>query len=346
MFNKELSYKELKNLNRSIYLYLHCGYNFDKVLHAISKQKGLNRKVRKFINESIYSLHSGKSIYLSFKSTKKIPSYMLNILKVGEETGRLEETFKELWNYYSWKNKSKKEMINAISYPVTILILSLVISFLVIMYFIPQIYGLMQNISVESTKSINRIMELNRVLKNYGIYIAIVSAIILVFAVYLFTNNKKIKYIILNKTPLLNSIYLDSFSMNFFNSLYVTLCNGITLKEGIEINKLVQKDYIISGKLDRVTEDIENGKSLFTSLDSSELFNTEDLNLLLTGEESGQLEETFKNIAFLKEEQLKSNINMILKGIQPLMIILLGLVIFNIIYSTIIPVIDMMEKIQ
>lgn len=346
MFRRELSYKELETLNRTLYFYSRSGYSFEKSLRIIKEKRGFSINIKSVVKNMLKEINKGKSIYASFSTTNKIPNYMLNIIRVGEETGRLENSFKELWKYYSWRRKSKKELMDNIAYPISILILSISLFLVIILYFIPEISGLMESISNGANSSINKMMSINKILRNYGHYIAFGFFSLIIVIIYFINNNKKFLYIILNKTPIIKSLYLKSFNINFFNSIYVIISNGINLTEGLNILISAEKNYFIEQKLSIAVEEIKKGSSLFKALDNTKLFSEEDLGFIITGEESGELEENFKTIAKLKEEEFKSDINIILKCIQPIMIITLGFMIFNIIYSSVIPVIDMMGKIQ
>lgn len=346
LFRKELSYKELEILNRTLYFYSKSGYSFEKSLIVIKGKIGFSHNIKFVLKNILRDINNGKSIYTSFANTKKIPNYMLNIIKVGEETGGLQKSFKELWNYYSWRRKSKKELIDNISYPISILILSIALFLVIILYFIPEIYALMENIGEKDSYKINRMMSINRMLTNYGVFIVSGISVLVIIFTWFLSSNKKYLYLILSKVPIIKKLYLKSFNINFFNSLYVILSNGISLTKGIEILISAEKNYLIRKRLICAMTEIENGCSLFKSLKNTKLFSEEDLGFIITAEESGELEISFKTIATLKEEELKSNINIVLKCIQPIMIISLGFMIFNIIYSSVIPIIDMMEKIQ
>src|SRR3712207_2750201 len=164
-------YRNLIFLNRNLYFYLKSGYSIEKALLMLIDQRKRKSKINKILNNILKALYSGKSIYDSFKNVNKFEDYMLYLIKIGEESGTLAESFKKIYEYYEEKEKQEKKIIELISYPMLVIFFSMVLFYILIMYFVPLIYGVLQEVEGSKLNGLKHLLNINLFLRQYGIYI-------------------------------------------------------------------------------------------------------------------------------------------------------------------------------
>lgn len=333
-------YRNLIFLNRNLYFYLKSGYSIEKALLMLIEQRKRKGKINKILNNILKALYGGKSIYDSFKKVNKFEDYMLYIIKIGEESGTLAESFKKIYEYYEQKEKQEKKIIELISYPILVLFFSMVLFYILIMYFVPLIYGVLQEIEGSKLSGLKHLLNINLFLKQYGIYIFCILIVLVTGIIFCMYKKNLIFYFILNKVFIIKQLYLKRFSINFFYSLSLLIKSGFNLINALDIIYEIEKDPFIKEKLKICILNLKGGKSLSYALKQMSIFNYYNLNLVTVGEDTGFLEENFQHIYFFEKQKFNDGCNKFLKVLQPTIIILLGIVVFNVIYSGIVPIID------
>lgn len=334
--------EELITLNRNMYLYLNAGYSFEKVLNMIIDKKICSKKIINSLIKVKNDIDCGKSISEGFKNTKVIPVYMVQIINIGEESGRLCDIIKSLWEYYEEKKQRDKAVISTISYPLFIIIISFMLFLTLILFFVPMMNNTFSGFKIDESHSFRILLEINRFLTVNWSFILITIILSVSLILISFIKKNKIAYFILNKFILIKSIYYKLYSMKTVYFIYILLNNGVHIDRSIDLLIDMQQDCYIKEKLFCCRQNMTKGLSINLSLKSSNLFSKDTIDIISVGEDTAQLEKSLFTSYTIQKENFNRSFAKFLAILQPGVILFLGGMIFMIIYSVMCPVLDSM----
>ncbi|SUY47204.1 type II secretion system protein [Clostridium putrefaciens] len=335
------SYKDLEILCLNLNLMIGSGISLLNSLNII--QEGIqNVSVRNSILEICKSLKDGKSLSQSFLNYPKIyPRMFIQMIKVGEDSGRLEESFKILGDYYKKQQKLKSKLVSALSYPIVLMITIITMFFFITIKVIPNFMNLLEDTVQELPLYTKITLRISSFISDKWYLIVIV----LVLNVLIILFNYKRSYIsnfLISRIKTIKEFY----NIKFIMSLKILIASGNTIINSIEkcANMFEENDY--KKDLTLIVADIKKGRSLYKAFKRSGLFNNISLAILKVGEESGNLEESLNHIEEIMlvnyEKKIEKNLNII----QPASLIIIGAMILILIITLVLPMINGLTSIS
>lgn len=283
------------------------------------------------------NLEKGNSLGESFELYRDLyPNFFVEIIKIGEETGRLGFVLKGLNKYYKNNYLYRSKINKSLIYPLIIiafLVLLLISSLYLIIPTFNEILINKENLP-DMTK---KILDLSLFLANNKIlgiiYIFIILVIFPVVIVLLKGNFLKEKFLKAIKIYEFKNEYEILLLLNLFIS------SGINIPKGIEFFNRNKTDEL-SENLNKIKNDILLGKSLESALAKSKEISKYSLALIKIGEESGNIEDRLNTILIRLENQKEDKIKLLITFIQPTLIVILAASVVLFLALFLFPVMD------
>lgn len=316
------------------------------IVKALGILKTENKKMTKMIEEIITNLNKGNFFSSSLEEYPKVFSdFYINIIKLGEEAGRLDFVLLNLSNFlnkkYLIKNKIKKSLI----YPLLLSIsMILVVSFMMLTIF-PMFNDLYTNNSVSLPRSTLFLISLSTIIADYKIVILLIVIIITIAIVYLTKNEKRPVYIdyIKLKNPIYGTISLNNYIVQISLLLDLLLKSGISLVESLELMVDTLENKYLKTQLEISLRKIQDGNYLSDSLKETGVFPERYINSLKVGEEIGDLEKSFNLILESYEYKIDSQLELINIMIEPVLIIIMAIIIGFIVVCLVSPAVNLVN---
>lgn len=295
---------------------------------------------------SIYSIEkivqNGGTLEDAFRNSKELYSdFFSSIVGIGEKTGKITEVLKVLESYFSRLIVIKRVLVNAFTYPI-ILITSLFLLFLfMIIVLIPSFGDIYVSMGKEMPKFFLVLMNVNTAIINKPI-VAIAYLLTWGCLCPLLLINKAFKYSITNivtKLPLYKGFneYIAILLIS------VVIRSGINLSSGLNYCSRVKFIDKSNDKFKQINKDIIKGRTLAEAMTKSMMFSQYTLAHIKLGEETGTLD----NKVLLLEKELFDNIvikiNRVVENVQPIMIVIIGVVILSFILVFITPLFNALD---
>lgn len=315
---------------------LNSGINVVSAFTTIRNQTK-NRKTYRALDNIVESIHEGKSLYESIKDTKHFEDSFCEMVRVGEETGKLDVIFDNLSNYYYKEYKSKQFIKEAMTYPIFILVITIIASIVMMFTILPMIDDMVKSLSIKSipmpTKiliTISRLIEDDMfILVSISIITGVLS-IIIKFKGFIFHR-------IITKIAGFSSLYKMVIAEKFARSLALLWSSGVPIIEALFLcESLLGKYY--SSYVRNIKVLVEEGGSLFLSIKQSGLFPEFFANMIETGEESGRLDSVLESIADFYEKEVGFASKRLSKIFEPILIISMSLVVGFVLAGVLLPV--------
>jgi general secretion pathway protein F len=148
------------------------------------------------------------------------------------------------------------------------------------------------------------------------------------------------------RMPLLGAINQKMALARFGRTLGTLLESGVPLLSALDIVRNIVNNILIAEVIDETAEDIEAGKSLAVPLGRSMWFPSIAVQMISVGEQSGELEAMLNKIADTYEREVESQIMAMTSMLEPVMILVMGLVVGFIVVSILLPIFEMNQMIR
>lgn len=330
--------------------YIKSGLTLADSIKILTNQMGKN-KTKRGINQAIsYQLTMGESFSTALsKQGKVFPALLINMISAAEATGELEATLDDMVEYYTEIETNRKDMINALTYPVLVFLFAGGVITFILLYVIPQFSKIYESLDVSLSGLTLFLLNASKFLQDYFVlmllgFIAIIIAIIYIYK-KIIVFRKQVQ-IILMKLPIFGKIIIYS-EMNIFAKTFSSLLkNNVNITESIDILSRVTNNEIYREIMLKTINNIVKGDKISESFKDNWAIPDIAYHMIVTGESTGQLSEMMNRVAQYYKEQHHAIVTNLKSLIEPVMIVSLAVVVGGIILAVIIPMFDMYQQIS
>lgn len=335
--------KQLKEKHKEAFYYemgtlIQAGVDVKNALEIINSSIK-DKKYGTTIKELEEKLISGLSLSEAMQSSSQFNEYEISCIRIGEETGRMEEIVVELSKFYGKKIKNKRKLISSLSYPIIVLTTAFAAVFFMLQVVVPMFADVFKQFGGQLPWLTQQVVKLSDLFKNYTLWLLLFFAFGF-FLIYYFRKQEQVKKIrssILLKMPVFGDLVHKIYLARFCSSLSLLVGNSVPLLKSITMVKNMISFYPFEKALEKVEQDIINGKSFHESLKQFDLFPNKLVQLIKVGEEVNQMENLLKKVSEQYNEEVEFKVQTVSGMIEPLLIIFLGLIVGVILVAMYLP---------
>jgi len=330
--------------------YIKAGITLNDAIKILINQYK-KQKDKKVVMQAIaYELTIGNSFSAALeKQGNKFPPLLINMLKAAEATGDLESTLDDMANYYSEMETTRKQMINAMTYPAIVIVFALVVVCFIILYVVPQFQEIYESNGLTVSGLTAVVIALSKFLQTkYWIIIIVVIVTVIAFVL----TYKKIKafrrevQITLMHIPVVKDIIIYSEIATFTKTFASLLKNNVYITQSVEILSKITNNEIYKEIMYNTINNIVVGDKISKAFKDHWAVPDVAYNMIVTGESTGELAEMMDRVSHYYQEQHAAMVNNIKAFIEPITIVLLAVVVGGIIISILVPMFEMYDQIQ
>jgi len=265
------------------------------------------------------------------------------LIRSGEESGNLHIVFQHLTETLKWQDEIIAKTKRLLMYPAFLGTVILIATFFLMIYLVPQLVTLVKSVGAELPLHTRILIAVSDAFVNYWyIILAIPVAIFILLNVAMQTSPSfhiTIDYLKLRVWiigPILEKLILARFA-TFFSLLYKS---GITVLDSLQICKKLAGNLMVEKALQQVSDNIAEGVSISESFERVHLFPPLVLRMVAVGESTGELDNALANVSYFYNREVKESIDKLQTLIEPIMIVVLGLLLGWVIMSVLGPIYD------
>lgn len=290
--------------------------------------------------KNIYEkLLKGNSFYESIKSTRyKFDNMFLSLIKISEETGNLSEILKNLCEYYDEKISLHNQVKSSLLYPSLLLGVLVVLFNLCILYFIPSYVNSFQTQISNLPNYSKTFIDVCLFIKQYYSIFLIITCLIFFVFIRSIKSNKGLFKVIL-KIGIFRKIYFKYCQLKFIQALYYMVNSGIGIASALKIMSKIENEVYI-GYAKYIYDQINKGFEFCDALKNAKIFESEFISIIKVGEKSSNLNLSLKNIWTGYSKRYYEMLNKSTKLIEPIFILICGLLVVIFISIFILPLIS------
>jgi len=341
--SNNLTNEELINFTEGLNTLIKAQVPIDKAL-ILLKNLSDSESTQLLVESMIRHVKEGGTLAQALENNPHVFSKMyISMIRAGEEGGILAELLPSLKQFLIDAEETKRQLLSAMIYPVVLLIVGVLSIVLMIAFVVPQFASLFTDTGVAMPASAAFLFAMSDWLQNYAwTFIPFTIFTIIFFQQWeQDEQHKKQKDSFLLTLPIIGKLLLYKDASSFCRTIGALLGAGIPLIKSLNISQGVLENTKIASQLILVEEDVKAGISLGQSLEKNTDFPIIMPKLLIVGEETGRTAQTFNQLADNFNHSVKNRLEKLLALIEPLLILLLGILIGGIVIIMLLAVFSM-----
>ncbi len=346
LFDKDLEFfsrikqKEIVLLSQEIMTLFEAQVSALRAFRLLAAESD-NPALQKVLTEIANDLQSGSNISDALaKHPKVFSKFYINMVRSGEETGKLDETFAFLAEYIDKSYTVTTKARNALIYPAFVIVTFIAVMVLMLTTVIPKLSAILEESGNKIPTYTKFVIGLSNFLSNYILLILVGIVLGGVFLYRYATTQEGKQYMARARLniPYVGDLYRKLYMSRLADSLSTTLKSGISFVRGIEIAGTVIGDPVYEQILKKVAEDVRTGHSAEDAFSKHPEFPGILVAMIKVGEETVDLSNILSTIAKFYRREVENAISTLISLIEPLMIVMLGLGVGLLLASVLVPI--------
>ncbi len=341
----KISIEELLMFTRQMSAMARAGIPITRAISGILETVQ-NPLLIKSLADILEQLESGRSLSIGFARHPKVFSNIyISMLQVGENTGRLDESFSMMAEYIDRNRRTANNIKTALRYPTTVIIAIGAAMVIVNLFVIPKFAAFFEANRLELPWQTLFLLNTSKFFVNYWMYLlALMVASAFGFRHYINTPEGKLKWhkFIIN-VPLIGDILHRAYMARFARSFSMAYSAGVPIIQAMGvISRSIGNEYI-SKHVNGMREGIEKGEALTRTAQQTGMFTPVVMQMFAVGEEAGNLDEMMSFIADFYEEEVDYDVKTLSDKIEPLIYVAIGAMVLVLALGIFVPMWDLAQ---
>lgn len=340
---KKVSEKDVVVFARIFATMINAGLPLIQCLDLLAKQEQ-NKMFAKVINSIKEDIEGGSTLTDALKKYPTIfDDLFINLVAAGESGGVLDVILNRLSGYMEKAMKLKRKVKGAMTYPITVLAVSIGVMAILLLKVIPVFQTMFESIGSALPAPTQFIVDASRFAQNYFSYMGI-GLIILFYGFKRYYTTEKGKLVVdalVLKAPLFGPLLKKVAVAKFTRTLATMMQSGVPILEGMGIVSRTSGNKIIEIALMKTRQSISEGKTIAEPLMETAIFPPMVVQMIAVGEATGALDTMLSKIADFYDDEVDAAVVAMTALLEPFMMIFLGGVVGGMIIAMYLPIFQM-----
>ena len=338
----------LSSFAKELSSYLNSGMAVLTAIKLIEGQHKKEKKYASFVASLKTMIEEGKSLYhaLASQSVYSMPDFFLQSINVAGQSGKMVPVLIQMGTFFSSQAKVKKQVGNAMVYPLFIFVVAILMTGFLITFVVPKITGIFEDTGQELPKITQFVLGLSDFLiANWGVILIGFFGTVFGFKlaykhIYGF---KKAYDSFMLKMPVIGELIQNHELGRFSYILSLMLDSGVSYAHAVKLATTTFSNASMKESFETASQKVIEGNKLSTSLQRGKgmLPKRNFMQALALGEESSEVASILSNIAALYREENDDRLKMLLSLLEPFMMLFIGLVVGVIVAAMLLPIFSM-----
>jgi type IV pilus assembly protein PilC len=346
-FGSGVDSKELAIFTRQFSVMIDAGLPLVQCLEILAGQQE-NKTFQKILNGTRASVEGGSTLSAAMKQYDKVfDALYYNMVEAGETGGILDTILQRLSSYIEKNVKLKRAVKSAMIYPVAVLGIAGAVIILLLWKVVPIFITLFNGLGVDLPLPTRIVIMLSNFVGSiYGLLI-LVFFVGIIFALKFWYGTPQGRYAIdsiLLKLPLIGILLRKIAVARFTRTLGTLISSGVPILEGLDITARTSGNAVVERAITETRKAVEAGRSLVDPLKETDVFPGMVTQMIGVGEQTGAMDAMLQKIADFYEDEVDAAVKDLLTAMEPIMIVVLGVVVGGIVISMYLPLFSLIGK--
>ena len=337
--HKKLSARQLSEFSKELSTLLASGVSIVRALEIIAEEEGISPITKALYLDILAELKRGLSLSEAMEMKQCFPELMLGMIRSGEGSGNIDAVMNRLALHYERENRLKQQVQSAMTYPMVLLVMSILVVILIVTFILPQFEELFAE--MESLPVVTEIlMGISDFLVTQW-YVALL-VIFLLFIILrtvgkIYKVRRTIDYIKVHM-PVAGKLNKVIYTARFSRTLSSLYSSGMPIASALQTAGGTVGNVYVEEQFDKVISMVRSGIPLSQALREVDGFLRKLSSTIMVGEESGRLDAMLDSIAMTMEEEAEAATKRLVTLLEPILICIMALVVGFIIIAVMLPI--------
>ena len=334
----QLSAAELSNFCGQVALILEAGLPLYDGMETLAGAEKTSANADLYQAASRNVTNTG-SLYEALKEDERWPSYLVEMVGIGEHSGQLEKVMRGLETYYAREERIRSSISGAVTYPLVLGAMLVVIVLILLWRVLPVFRRVLGSMGVAVSESGLAMMRLGSAV-GWIVMVLVALAVIAVLVVVILLRTKyreKTLAVVQHIFPAVQRLNKKLSASRVAGVLSMMLSGGFPTDEALDMTAAVMTDKDAAQKVKSIRQSLDEGTSFADAIDKADLFDELHESMIRMGSATGREDQVLGKLAGLYEEQVEDDITRLISIIEPTLVAILAVVIGAVLLSVILP---------
>ena len=340
--------RDIVVLTRQFATMINAGLPLVQALDILAQQTE-NKILADVTRQVVYDVESGHTLADALrKHPRAFSDLYVNMVAAGEAGGILDTILVRLAQFLEMNDAIVRKVKGAMVYPAVIVSVAVIAVSVLLIFVIPTFQNMFASVNLELPLPTRIVIGMSNLLKNYWWAILGVAGV-LVFGItrYYKTAPGRLQIdAMLLRMPVLGDVLRKSAVSRFTRTLGTLISSGVSILDGLEITARTAGNMVIHNAVMDSRASIAGGETIAQPLAKSKVFPPMVISMIAVGEQTGGMDEMLSKIADFYDDEVDAAVSTLLSLMEPIMIVVLGVVVGGMVVAMYLPIFDMVNAVQ
>jgi len=308
-----------------------------------------NKALAEVTKAVVYDVESGNTLADAFsKHPKAFSALYVNMVAAGEAGGILDTILLRLATFLEKNDALVRKVKGAMIYPGVIISVAMVAIVILLIFVIPTFQSMFASANMELPLPTRVVIGMSNFLTHFWwAMLAVIGGAVFAIRSYYASPAGRLQIdALLLRAPVLGDVIRKSAVSRFTRTLGTLVSSGVSILEGLEITAKTAGNQVVHNAVMESRQSIAGGETIAAPLEKSKVFPPMVISMIAVGEQTGGLDEMLSKIADFYDEEVDVAVSALLSLMEPVMIVVLGVIVGGMVIAMYLPIFDMMNTVQ
>ena len=334
---------DLAITTRQLAALLTSGLPVEAALEAIAKQSEKHKITRIFLAVRA-KVREGHSLAMALRDFPNVfPEMYRKTVQAGEESGHLDAVLERLADYTENRHRIKQKTTMALVYPIILTVVAVTITTALLVLVVPKLVAIFDSIERKLPLITQGLIVTSNFIQDYWILLVLgITGLIVSVKILLDQPLAKFAWHRTQlKIPIVGKLIRNLNAARFSRTLGILSASNVPILDALNIASQVITHLPMRKAVNQAAIKVREGMSLHRALEVSGYFPPMTLSLIASGESSGTLDLMLQRSADMQEREVESFIDTLVGLLEPLLILVMGIIVLIIVLGMMLPILDM-----
>lgn len=347
-FGRSIGSRDRILFARQFAVMMRAGLPIIQALQAIEDQTA-SKRFRKILTSLRKEVEGGTSLSESFSHhPEAFPPIFVSVARIGEKSGKLEDVLERLATQLEGDDELRSKVKGALIYPAFVLFALLAVMVLIMVYIIPQLKGLFEDVAAELPAITKGLLALSGFLQRTIVGWLIGLAILLISTKLAALYSPAVRYRFEQlrlHLPIFGRLYRLTLMARFNHTLATLLSAGLPMLEALRTTADVMDSPTYTQSLQTISRQIESGQTLSQSLLTDKQFPPMVGHMVAIGERSGSIDSVLETVAGFYDKEVNGMTRNLSALLEPILMLIMGVGVALVVASVIVPIYNLVNAV-
>jgi MSHA biogenesis protein MshG len=303
-----------------------------------------NATLRAALSDVRTNLEAGRELSVGMRQYPKVfTNFMVSLVRVGELTGRLDDVFLRLYEYFAFEKKLREDIKAALRYPAIVIVALIAAMFIVNIFVVPAFGKIFATFRSELPLITRILIGTSDVFVHYWplMLVALVGGVV---GFRLWTGTPAGRYVwdrLKLRLPVVGELIHKATLARFSRSFALSGKSGVPIVQALAVVANVVDNAYLEARILQMRDGIERGESILRTAVAAGVFNPVVLQMVAVGEETGEIDALMSEIADMYEREVSIEVEGLTAKLEPILLVFMGVLVLILALGVFLPMWDL-----